>query len=237
MQDREVQVLLENSLDWGCLTDLAGKKGLLEEIRTAFCVQILKNEDAIVADIKKFCLEADKKHASNGRINFRSSRYFDYIRCVDFLFQKYFCRIYGVKFQSGNMESDIQAQVERQNRHMEIIKGWNHLGTLLITLRNMLKTPGILKNIPDGKEFTASADTIHIDSKKRLYIAPKALLLGMRRYLQTNDIPVKRIVSELKEADALATYEKGNELTMKYNGKRCYVIDINALEEYCSFFE
>lgn len=49
---------------------------------------------------------------------------------------------------------------------MEILKGWEQQGTYLITLRNMLRAPEILRDIPNGKEFRASADTIHVDGAK-----------------------------------------------------------------------
>ena len=120
---------------------------------------------------------------------------------------------------------------------MEIVREWDRQGTHLIALRNMLKSSDILKSVLDRKAFTASVDTIYIDSQKRVYLAPKALRFGMMRYLQTTDIPVKRIVKELAAAELLIPYEKGNELTQKVNGKRCYVIDIDGLDEYCSFFK
>lgn len=127
-------------------------------------------------------------------------------------------------------------QLERQNRHMEIIREWEQQGTYLIAFRNMLSCTNILRHVQDRKEFTASADTIYVNSQKRVFLAPKALRFGMMRYLQTTDISVKRIVKELEAAEALITYEKGNELTQKINGKRCYVIDMDGLDEYCEFF-
>lgn len=236
MQDREVQIFLRQMIDWELLTALNQKQRLLEEIRTAFYVQIVMNEDAVVDEIKKFCLDADKRHISNIQTSFRGTRYFDYIRCAAHLFQKYFCDAYGISCLPYDIDADIQVQLERQNRHMEIVREWEQPGTYLIALRNMLHCSDILKHVQDGKAFVASADTIYVNSQKMVFLAPKALRLGMMRYLQTTNIPVKRIVKELAMAEVLVTYEKGKELTQKINGKRCYVIDIDGLNEYCDLF-
>ncbi len=237
MQDREVQIFLRKVTDRELLTDLNKKRELLEKIRIAFYVQVVMNEEAIVHEIRDFCLEADKRHVFNSQENLRSSRYLGYIRCAAYLFQKYFYNAYGIPCRPYDIDTDIQMQLERQNRHMEIVREWDRQGTHLIALRNMLKSSDILKSVLDRKAFTASVDTIYIDSQKRVYLAPKALRFGMMRYLQTTDIPVKRIVKELAAAELLIPYEKGNELTQKVNGKRCYVIDIDGLDEYCSFFK
>ncbi len=236
MQDREVQVFLREMINWELLTALSRKQGLLEEIRTAFYVQMVMNEEAVVNEIKNFCLGADKRRTSNTQTSFRGNRYLDYIRCTAYLFQKYFYEAYGVSCPPYDIDADIQMQLERQNRHMEIIREWEQQGTYLIAFRNMLSRPDILQHVQDGKEFAASADTIYVNSRKRVFLAPKALRFGMMRYLQTTDIPVKRIVRELEAAEVLITYEKGNELTQKINGKRCYVIDMDELDEYCEFF-
>ena len=135
-----------------------------------------------------------------------------------YLFQVFFCKAYGINFRPSDVEKDTLIHQKRQSRHMEILKGWEQQGTYLITLRNMLRAPEILRDIPNGKEFRASADTIHVDGAKRLYIAPKALHLGMIRYLQTSRIPMKQIIQELKRADVLITYDNGKEFTKKLMG-------------------
>lgn len=237
MQDREIQIFLRKTVDWELLTALNRKQGLLEGIRTAFYVQIVKNEEAVVDEIKAFCLKADKKHISDIQTGFRSSRYLGYIRCADHLFQKYLYDAYALSCGAYDIEADIQMHLKRQDEHMKVIREWEQQGTCLIALRNMLSSSDILKDVRDGKEFAATADTIYVDVRKRVHLTPKALRLGMMRYLHTTDVPVKRIVKELVAADVLITYEKGNELTQKINGKRCYVIDIDGLKEYCKFFE
>ncbi len=237
MQDREVQLFLEKPVNWEPLAFLNSRQEALREIRTAFFVQIVANREAVIDKIRSFCAMADRKRISDGQTSLRCSRYLDYIRCASYLFQVFFCQAYGINFQYTDIENDTLIHQKRQSRHMEILKGWEQHGTHLITLRNMLRAPELLKNIPNGKEFRASADTIHVDSAKRLYIAPKALQLGMIRYLQTSRIPMKQIIQELKTADVLITYNKGNEFTKKINGERCYIINLDALDEYCSFFE
>ena len=128
-------------------------------------------------------------------------------------------------------------QMERQTRHMQIIKNLEHQGNYLVILRDMLQCKGILEQIPDYNDYTPSGDTFHVNSYGHVSISPKALRHGMMMYLQTSQIPVKRIVKELQEAEALITYENSKELTQKHNGKRIYVIDTDALNEFCSFFE
>ena len=128
-------------------------------------------------------------------------------------------------------------QMERQTRHMRIIKKLEHQGNYLVILRDMLQCKGILEQIPDYNDYTPSGDTFHVNSDGHVSISPKALRHGMMMYLQTSQIPVKRIVKELREAEALITYESGKELTQKHKGKRIYVIDTDALNESCSFFE
>lgn len=236
MQDREIQIFLKEMVRWEILTILNQKRGLLEKIRIAFYAQIVMNEEDVVGEIKDFCLESDKRRTHNIQTALRSSRYLDYIRCVEHLFQKYFFDAYGITRLSYDIDADIHMQLERQDRHMRNIKEWEQKGTYLITLRNMLRSPDILKNVRDGKEFEASIDTIYVNSQKRVFLAPKALRFGMMRYLQTTDIPVKQIVKELADAEVLITYDKGNELTKKMNGKRCYVIDMDGLDEYCDLF-
>lgn len=236
MQDREVQIFLGELINWELLTALQQEQGLLEKIRIAFYVQVVNNEDAIVDEIKDFCLKSDKKRTHDIHTSLRSGRYLDYIRCAANLFQKYFFDVYGIAHLSYDIDPDIHVQLERKDKHMKIIKEWNQKGTCLITLRDMLSSPDILKLVKDGKEFVASADTIYVNGQKRVILSAKALRFGMMRYLQTTDIPIKRIVRELADAEVLITYENGNELTQKVNGKRCYVIDIDGLNEYCDIF-
>ncbi len=128
-------------------------------------------------------------------------------------------------------------QMERQTRHMRIVKNLERQGNYLVILRDMLQCKGILEQIPDYNDYTPSGDTFHVNSLGHVSISPKALRHGMMMYLQTSQIPVKRIVKELQEAEALITYENSKELTQKHNGKRIYVIDTDALNEFCSFFE
>lgn len=122
------------------LTDLNKKQELLEKIRIAFYVQMVMNEEAIVHEIRNICLEADKRRVFNSQANLRSSRYLGYIRCAAYLFQKYFYDAYGISYRPYDIDADIQMQLERQNRHMEIVREWDRQGTHLIALRNMLKS-------------------------------------------------------------------------------------------------
>ena len=110
-------------------------------------------------------------------------------------------------------------------------------GTYLLALRDLLLCKNIFEQIADWNEYLPSPTNIHIDSHGVVSISQNALRRGMMIYLQSNHVPMKRIVKELLDAEALITYEKGNEFTQKHNGKRCYRIDTDALNEYCSFFE
>lgn len=61
LQDREIQIFLDSGLDWRILSALADKKKDIDDIRTAFYVQIVKNTDTVTKDIKEFCDKADKE--------------------------------------------------------------------------------------------------------------------------------------------------------------------------------
>lgn len=237
MQDREIQIFLDENLDWKLLETLEQHQESLEEIRAAFYVQTVSNAETMIADIKEFCKKADDRRAASNRNYFRNTRYGDYICCVNYLFHKYFVETYHIDFHAQDIKAAITSQLKRQTKHMQIIKNLEYQGTYLVVLRDMLKCKGLFEQIADFNEYTPSADTIHISSKGIVSISPKALRRGMMLYLQTNHVPLKQVIKELQDAEALITYEKGKELTQKHNGKRIYVIDTDALDDSCSFYE
>lgn len=237
LQDREIQIFLDKETDWKLLDSLEKKKVDMEKIRTAFYVQIVAHMEEVIKDIKRFCQCVDANYDSNQKVGYRISRYSQYICCVHYLFQKYFAEYYGIMICDYNIEQAVRMQLERQIQHVDRVCYMEQHHTYLIAVRNMLMESDVLKQVNDMREFVPNADTKHVDSRGRVALAPKALLRGMMIYLQTQDIPIKKIVNEMKTAEVLITYTNSRDLTRIHKEKRYYLIDTEALNEYCSFFE
>lgn len=236
LQDREIQLFLEKKVDFDLLTKLEKVTDILEEIRTAFYVQVVANADKIVSEIRTYCLDADSKSNINNTDEFRSSRYMNYICCVNHLFYKYFISNYEIGLEKYEIEDAIQKHLEIQTNHMQKIQNIEQKGTYLFTLRGMLNA-NILKKITDFKAYNFEINTFYMSYKNQILITPNALRNGMMKYLCRNDVPIKRIVRELRDAEALITYDKGNEFTKKVLGNRCYEIDGNVIDQFCNLFE
>lgn len=234
LQDRELQIYLEETVKWEVLSSLNSHQKELDNIRKAFYIQVVAHEDILVQEISEFCAKADRERLKKN--GFRSLRYGDYICCVNYLFHKFFLNVYGIE-QTYDIEHDLQIQLERQEKHMEILEVMENNSTYLIAVRDMLLDKEILRQVPDWRIFVPDSKTYYIDSDGNVYIAPKALHRGLMIYLHTKSVPIKKVVRELVDADAIVTYETGNDLTKKHNGKRYYEVDTDTLNEYCRMFE
>lgn len=235
LQDREIQIFLDGNLNWEMLSTLADKKKLIENIRIAFYVQIVKNVDAVVDDIKKFCNKADKKISKNKDF-YRNARYFSYIECVDYLFHRYFVTAHGLDWQY-EIKADIKMHMERQERHMGIVTRLERMRSYLPIVRDMLLDGAGLEQVADWREFVPDSRTYHIDREGQISISLKALQRGLMKFLQVGDLPMKKIIKEMIDANVIIPYENTKEYTQKHSNKRYYRIDTEELEEACSIFD
>lgn len=236
LQDREIQIYLDENLDWRLLNSISQNKEALEKIRIAFYVQIVMNKERVLEDIKHFCMRGDDNRMLDGNDSFRGNRYMEYIHCVDYLFKKYFIEAYGIEWDY-DVSGDLQEHLQRQNKHMEVVRVFEQRNTYLIAVRDMLLCDEVLNQVYDWKKFIPDASSLYIKPDGRVCISYKALLHGMIAYLRRREIPMKKIIDELVKADVLVTYDAGKEYTKKKEGKRYYEIDTDALNEYCALFE
>lgn len=233
LQDREIQIFLGRNMDWGLLNKLVDDQDMLEKIRTAFHVQIVRHVDDVIADIRTFCKKADSDRSE--KASYRNARYFDYIRCVDHLFHKYFIRPYGIDLQC-DIDAALDMHMEGQERHMKVIAKLDQTQSYLPIIRSMLLSGVGLERVMDWREFVPDSKSYHIDREGQVSISKKALQRGLMIFLRVGEIPIKKIVKEMIDADVIIPYESGTEYTQKHNGKRYYKIDTNELEESCSIF-
>jgi hypothetical protein len=104
----------------------------------------------------------------------------------------------------------------------------------------MLDT-NILQVVTEWKKFVPSYDTCFYTKRDDgivvFGLTGNALLYGINKLLGNTGIKIDRLSKDLKEADALITYAKGNEQTKIYRNKRYYEINKTALDEFCDIME
>ena len=89
----------------------------------------------------------------------------------------------------------------------------------------------------DRQDFIPDQKSYHIDTDGYVSISKKALQRGLMRFLRVGDLPIKKIVREMVDADVIIPYDQGNEYTQKHNGKRYYKIDTDELGAACDVFD
>lgn len=235
LQDREIQIFLDRNMDWDILDELAKDQDHLEKIRIMFYVQIVRHVDDVITDIRKFCKDADSVRSE--RASYRNARYFDHIRCVDYLFHRYFIRPYGINLQC-DIDASLNMHMEEQERHMGILARLDWARSYLPIIYDMLLHASDfgLEQVMDWQEFIPDSKSYHVNKEGHVSISKKALQRGLMRFLRVSDLPMKKIVREMVDADVIIPYDQGSEYTQKHKGKRYYKIDTDELEESCSIF-
>lgn len=235
LQDREIQICLEEKINFETMKVLEQNLIVLDEIRTGFYVQVIKNVKSVIADIEYYCANEDRKDSVHS-IEFRSNRYVNYIACVNMLFQKYFVDAYGIKAPKYNIEEELRSHLQFQLHHMKKIRRQEQKGTYLLAVQEMLQS-NVLMHVNDQAKYDFSSNSYYLSSDQEIWITPMALRYGMMKFQGAYTFPIKSIVNELYEAGVLVTYERGNERTKKHAGVRYYEINGNILEECCSLFD
>ncbi len=237
-QDREVQLFLEREVNWEKLTFLQNNKNFLENIRTAFQVEVVRNAEEIRKFVRDFCSCEDHTRNIEGSDRKRGHRYSRYLCCVNEVFNRFFLEKYHLQFLSGNIDEDIMLQNQRQSDHMEIIRKIEQYNSYVIAVWHMIRSE-VLHIEHDMRHFRPSDDNICISGNNEIAVSHGALLNGMCIYLRTKNLNMKDVIRDLKNADLLFTYNsKGNrDLTKISHNYRYYHIDGYRLEKHCKILE
>ena len=232
LQDRELQIFLEKPINFELLNKLEQNKERLENIRTDFYIQVVKNEDKIVEEIKRTCSVLDQKSYSDPDAHGRSRRYMGYVMCSAWLIKKYLLRAYNIPFTPPKIEDDLELHVHIQEENIQRIRYIETRENMLLLFFEMI-CKGTLQLEEDWDTYIPSRENFHLRKGLYLCISHNAIIYGMQKYLKTNRHVVDEIIRELKKANLLITYENDAGNTKRHKNRHYYSIDFKGLEEYC----
>lgn len=237
VQDREIQLFLENEVNWEKISFLQENRKIMEEMRMAFQVEIVRNAKEIIRFVKDYCFNEDAARRRGKMEIIRGDRYARYLCCINEIFNRYFLEKNGLAILSGSIEDDILLQNKRQRNHMERIKKVQDCGSYLFAVRDMIRSK-ILITEHDWDEFIPSDNNIFISCEK-VAVSHTALMNGMSRYLSTKNLKMNKVIQDLRNAGLLVTYEnKGSrDLTKVSHCRHYYQIDGAGLEHLCDSLE